>query len=161
MLNINLENNNKLTKMIGLSLIGLQEPIKKSGRWKLNADRRFSLNLTSQNNTEGPSLHSTVSSSWKALIKYLGAVLLTVKPIPTVAAKFPGWNLPVSNWTNNEVLPTPLSPRRIVCEHTREWTLDYKNFNNLMETFHLSQRKGKDKCNLYLDHESLGSSLFD
>lgn len=114
----NLENNNKLPKMIGLSLIGLQEPIKKSGRWKLNADRRFPLNLTSQDNTEGPSLNSTVSSSWKALIKYLGAVLLTVKPIPTVAAKFPGWNLPVSNWTNSEVLPTPLSPRRIVCKHT-------------------------------------------
>lgn len=31
------------------------------------------LNLTSQNNSEGPSLHSTVLSSWKALIKYLGA----------------------------------------------------------------------------------------
>lgn len=106
----------------------------------------------------GPSLHSTVSSSWKALIKYLGAVLLTVKPIPTVAAKFPGWNLPVSNWTNNEVLPTPLSPRRIVCKHTREGTLDY--FTKTLTIRWEGSICCNKKKNLYLDHESLKSSFF-
>ena len=39
---------------------------------------------------------------------------LTVKPIPTVALNEPLWNLPVSNWTNTEVLPTPESPTRMV-----------------------------------------------
>ena len=34
--------------------------------------------------------------------------------MPTVAEKFPDWNLPVSNLTRREVLPTPLSPSRIV-----------------------------------------------
>lgn len=39
---------------------------------------------------------------------------LTVKPMPTVAANEDGWNVPVSNWTRSEVLPTPLSPTKIV-----------------------------------------------
>lgn len=40
---------------------------------------------------------------------------LTVKPMPTVAVKDPGRNLPWSYWTSREVLPTPLSPNKIVC----------------------------------------------
>lgn len=39
---------------------------------------------------------------------------LTVKPMPTVEVKDPGMNLPWSYWTSREVLPTPLSPTRIV-----------------------------------------------
>lgn len=35
--------------------------------------------------------------------------------MPTVAEKVPGWNLPVSNCTRSEVLPTPESPSRMVC----------------------------------------------
>lgn len=38
----------------------------------------------------------------------------TVKPIPTVAENDPAWNLPWSNCTSNDVLPTPLSPTNIV-----------------------------------------------
>lgn len=48
---------------------------------------------------------------------------LTVKPMPTVEVNDPGMNLPWSNWTSREVLPTPLSPTRMVCRlrhtHTR------------------------------------------
>jgi hypothetical protein len=40
---------------------------------------------------------------------------LTVKPIPTVAENVPVWNFPVSNCTNKDVFPTPLSPSKIVC----------------------------------------------
>lgn len=40
---------------------------------------------------------------------------LTVKPMPTVEVKDPAMNLPWSNWTSREVLPTPLSPTRMVC----------------------------------------------
>ena len=38
-----------------------------------------------------------------------------MNPMPTVAANPSCVNLPVSNWTSSEVLPTPLSPTRIVC----------------------------------------------
>lgn len=41
---------------------------------------------------------------------------LTVNPMPTVAEKEPGMNLPWSNWTSRDVFPTPLSPTRIVCK---------------------------------------------
>lgn len=41
---------------------------------------------------------------------------LTVKPMPTVAEKEPGMNLPWSNWTSRDVFPTPLSPTRMVCK---------------------------------------------
>jgi len=40
-----------------------------------------------------------------------------VKPIPTVAENEPAWNLPWSNCTSNDVLPTPLSPTRIVYKY--------------------------------------------
>jgi len=38
----------------------------------------------------------------------------TINPMPTVAAKEPGWNLAWSNWTSSDVFPTPLSPTSIV-----------------------------------------------
>lgn len=38
-----------------------------------------------------------------------------MKPMPTVAEKVPVLNLPVSNCTSREVLPTPLSPSKMVC----------------------------------------------
>jgi len=41
-------------------------------------------------------------------------IILTVNPIPTVAEKLPVWNFPVSNLTNSDVFPTPLSPNKIV-----------------------------------------------
>lgn len=43
---------------------------------------------------------------------------LTVKLMPTVEVKDPGMNLPWSYWTSREVLPTPLSPTRIVCRES-------------------------------------------
>ena len=46
--------------------------------------------------------------------------LLTVNPMPTVAEKEPDWNLPWSNCTRIDVLPTPESPTKIV--YTQKYT---------------------------------------
>lgn len=51
-------------------------------------------------------MHSPGTRNW----------VLTVNPMPTVAEKEPGMNLPWSNWTSRDVFPTPLSPTRIVCK---------------------------------------------
>lgn len=43
----------------------------------------------------------------------------TVNPMPTVAANDPGWNFFWSNCTRSDVLPTPLSPTKIVWKQTK------------------------------------------
>lgn len=48
-------------------------------------------------------------------------LVLTVNPMPTVAEKEPGMNLPWSNWTSRDVFPTPLSPTRMVCKRPTKW----------------------------------------
>lgn len=59
----------------------------------------------------------------------------TVNPIPTVAAKFPGWNFPVSNWTSRDVLPTPLSPSRIVWKEKERGKREYSR-SSLSTSYH-------------------------
>lgn len=59
----------------------------------------------------------------------------TVNPIPTVAAKFPGWNFPVSNWTSRDVLPTPLSPSRIVWKEKEGGKREYSRLS-LSTSYH-------------------------